>query len=361
MKVTSLKVLHNGALVGKLIDAGDGTIAFHYSPDWLASGFSISPFSLPLEDKTFVCKKQTFGGLYGVFWDTLPDGWGELLIKRALAKNGVDYDRLTPLTKLSIISRNGLGGLTYEPADPVVVTSREMTFDELSYEANLVLNNAGGDLDTIFALGGGSGGARPKAHLDIDGEEWIVKFPCSIDPEDVGIKEFSANEKAKECGININEYRLFPSSICSGYYGAKRFDRAGGKRVHVISLAAILETTHRIPNLDYQHLFQVIRAICPDPEDTYEAFRRACFYVLYGNKDDHSKNFAFVYDEKDNFYRLSPAFDVTRTDYKAEHEMTVNGNGKPTVEDLVALAETFSLSKKRYKEILDKVISVCQE
>ena len=70
---------------------------------------------------------------------------------------------------------------------------------------------------------------------------------------------------------------------------------------------------------------------------------------------------AFVYDEKDNFYRLSPAFDVTRTDYKAEHEMTVNGNGKPTVEDLVALAETFSLSKKRYKEILDKVISVCQE
>ena len=214
MNATALKVLHNGVLVGKLIEADEGVIAFRYSPDWLKSGFAISPFSLPLEDKTFICQKRTFGGLYGVFWDTLPDGWGELLIKRALAKKGVDYDRLTPLTKLSLVASNGLGGLTYEPAERMVTTAKEMSFDELAEEANKVLKNVGGDLDTIFLLGGGSGGARPKAHLDIDGEEWIVKFPCAIDPAGVGKLEFEANEKAKSCGININEHRLFPSAVC---------------------------------------------------------------------------------------------------------------------------------------------------
>ena len=117
------------------------------------------------------------------------------------------------------------------------------------------------DLDKIYNLGGSSGGARPKAHIKIDDEDWIVKFACKIDPPDVGGKEFSANEKAKQCGINVNEYRLFPSGVCSGYFGAKRFDRIGERRVHMISLAAVLETTHKLPNLDYMHLFQVISNI----------------------------------------------------------------------------------------------------
>jgi len=81
-----------------------------------------------------------------------------------------------------------------------------------------------------------------------------------------------------------------------------------------------METSHRIPNLDYTHLLQVIEKICIDKEDLYEAFRRMCFNVFFGNKDDHGKNFAFLYDESLGGYKLSPAYDITKTPDKAEHE-----------------------------------------
>ena len=76
--------------------------------------------------------------------------------------------------------------------------------------------------------------------------------------------------------------------------GVKRFDRKDNKRVHMISLSALLETTHRIPNLDYSHLFQVIENICPDKDDIYEAYRRMCFNVFAHNRDDHLKNFTYL-------------------------------------------------------------------
>ena len=226
MNVTELTVLYNGAIVGKLAEVERGVIAFKYSDFWIKNGFSISPFSLPLDEKIYVTDKTIFDGLYGVFWDTLPDGWGELLVKRTLAKRGINYDRLTPLTKLSIIGDKGLGGLAYEPAT-VTGEEGEATLDELAAEANKVLANSSADLDVLYRYGGASGGARPKAHVNIDGEEWIVKFPCAIDPVDVGVEEYEANETAARCGININDHRLFPSAVCKGYFGAKRFDRDG--------------------------------------------------------------------------------------------------------------------------------------
>ena len=128
--------------------------------------------------------------------------------------------------------------------------------------------------------------------------------------------------------------------------------------MHMISLSSVLETSHRIANLDYMHLFQVISVIGCDKEDLHEAYRRMCFNVLYGNKDDHGKNFAFLYNEKERRYRLSPAYDLTKTPNKAEHEMTVLGNGNPTEKDLNVIAEELHLSRKRCVETIDKVKSL---
>lgn len=211
------------------------------------------------------------------------------------------------------------------------------------------------DLDTIYYLGGSSGGARPKAHIREGKEEWIVKFPCRIDSPESGRKELEMNFAAKRCGIDVNECKLFPSKVCSGYFGAKRFDRQDGKRLHMISLSSVLETTHRVPNLDYMHLFQVISVTCGDMDDLYEAFRRMCFNVFYENKDDHGKNFSFLYDEKRHMYRLSPAYDLTQTPNKPEHEMTVLGNGNPTEKDLIAVSKELNLSQKRCIHILETV------
>ena len=352
-KVKKLTVKYNGETVGYLADLDDG-IAFQYDEKWVKNGFSISPLSLPLSNKIYRSSKATFWGLYGVFHDSLPDGWGELLVRRMLAKQGINADRLSPLTKLTLISGSGLGALTYEPTQIADDETDNFDLDFIASEAEKILDDETDNvnLDEIYRLGGSSGGARPKAHVKIDGESWIIKFPCNYDPKNIGERELQANKLASASGINVSEFKLYPSKLCSGYFGTKRFDRQGEKRVHMISLASLLETTHKVPNLDYMHFFQVVKEICIDKDDLYEAYRRMCFNVLYGNRDDHGKNFAFLYNEQKGGYELSPAYDITPTPNKPEHEMTVLGNGQPTEEDLLKIAKEIKLSLKDCKEII---------
>ncbi len=354
--IKKLTVKYNGKIVGYLAQLNEG-IAFQYDEKWLKNGFNISPFSLPLEDRVFINRKDIFGGLYGVFADCLPDGWGELLVVRMLAKRGINYNRLSPLTKLTLISGQGLGGLTFEPNQGELNYSQTVELDRICREVNDILNDDADSatIDEIYSLGGSSGGARPKAHIKIDGEEWIVKFPCRLDPPDIGEEEYSANLAARRCGLNVNECRLFPSENCSGYFGAKRFDRTPDGRVHMISLSSLLETSHRIPNLDYIHLIKVTQRICADERDCYEAFGRMCFNVFYGNKDDHGKNFAFLFDEKLDSYKLSPFYDITRTSDKAEHEMTAAGSGNPTEKDLLEVARQTALDIEKCRKIIANI------
>jgi len=356
--VRKLLVKYNGRIVGYLAELDGGEFAFQYDDAWIRDGFSISPFSLPLTNQVYINKKTTFKGIYGVFNDSLPDGWGELLVKRMLGKKGVNYDRLTPLTKLSLMSGSGLGALEYEPCQAEDSPLPDYSLDEIAADAKRILDDEDGediDFDKVFQLGGSSGGARPKAHIK-DGEEyWIVKFPCRIDPKDIGKAEYTANAMAKKCGINVNEFKLFKSAVTKGYFGAKRFDRIGEKRIHTVSLSALLETTHRIPNLDYLHLFQVIQNISIDKNDMLEAYRRMCFNVFYGNKDDHGKNHAFIYDDEAGGYRLSPAFDLTKTPHKPEHEMTVKGSGIPTENDLLETAKNIKLPMEECKKIVAEI------
>jgi serine/threonine-protein kinase HipA len=355
--IKKLVIKYSNKIVGYLKELENNKIGFQYDEEWMKNGFSISPFSLPLTNKVYISNSEYFGGLYGVFNDSLPDGWGELLVRRMLAKKGLNFDKLSPLTRLTLISGNGLGGLTYEPSQAIYNENENFNLDTLAKEVQAILDDTTEpiDFDKIFGLGGSSGGARPKAHIKIDNEYWIIKFASTIDPKNIGELEFKANNLAQESGINVNEFKLFPSSIYSGYFGAKRFDRINNKKVHMISLSALLETTHRIPNLDYSHLFQVIQKICVDQEDLYEAYKRMCFNILYQNKDDHGKNFSFLYDEKLKGYKLSPAYDITKTPNKFEHEMTVLGSGNPTEQNLLEFADYMKLSIKKCENIINNI------
>lgn len=80
-------------------------------------------------------------------------------------------------------------------------------------------------MDYLFAKGGSSGGARPKILTKVDGEDWIIKFPSSDDSQDIGKQEYDYAICAKECGLDIEEVRLFPSERTQGYFGTRRFDR----------------------------------------------------------------------------------------------------------------------------------------
>ncbi|MBO6218090.1 MAG: type II toxin-antitoxin system HipA family toxin [Treponema sp.] len=355
-------------LVGTLALYRARLAAFSYSDEWLSSGFSISPFSLPLKKRVFIPEWEPFGGVHGIFNDSLPDGWGRLLVDRLLLREGIPPDSLSVLDRLAIVGRGGMGALTYEPAtflsDSPTLPS---DYDELSAECERILNselseNDKKNLDSIFAAGGSSGGARPKVFAKIDGEDWIVKFPSSVDSKEIGLQEYEYCECARKCGIQVSETRLFPSKKCSGYFGTKRFDRnsLGKGRVLMASASALLETSHRIPNLDYNTLFLLTLKLTKNNADLENLFRLMCFNVFAHNRDDHSKNFSWLYDESLKQWQLSPAYDLTYSNsIGGEHATTVDGEGKnPTIENLLSVAEKNGLKRNHAREIAQNIETI---
>ena len=355
-----LRVKFDGREVGRLRYESK-TSYFAYSREWLGNGFSISPRSLPLEDRLFVGRPDIFDGLLGIFADSLPGGWGMLTAIRALREKGVDYLSLNPLERLSYLGKDGTGALYYEPTecdwDPSPITDP----DQLCQECISLLEGEPLDLDGLFRRAGSTGGARSKMNLHIEGEEWIVKFRERFDPESIGRMEFEYNMAARKCGIEIPECRLLPSKLCDGYFASKRFDRDHGKRVHMISLGGLLEIPRDMPILDYITFLQATRMITGSQTETVKAFRLACFNILAKNFDDHSGNFSFLYLQDEGRFVLSPAYDLTRTPNMSEHHMTCMGNPLPDEKELFMLASKMNIPKAQVKDIVDYVRETVRE
>lgn len=107
-----------------------------------------------------------------------------------------------------------------------------------------------------------------------------------------------------------------------------RTDGAGEtKKIHMLTAAALLELDFEQPSLDYHSLMKLTKILTRNnQEDMQSMFRRMCFNVFAHNRDDHSKNFSFLYDEEKDCWRLSPAYDLTySTTYYGEHTTTVDG------------------------------------
>ena len=343
-QIDRVGVLMGGRQVGTLAMTAMRVLAFQYCPDWLRNGFSISPLSLPLSEEVFIANPDPLDGVFGVFDDSLPDGWGRLLVDRTLKARHIDPRSIGPLARLSIVGSSGMGALEYEPETRLASSSATKDFDSVAEEcAKLLESEYTDDLDALFALGGSSGGARPKILTSVDGEEWIIKFAPSMDPRSIGADEYRIARLADRCGIDIPETRLFPSKRCEGYFGIRRFDRvhdgAGMRRVHMASAGALLETSHRIPNLDYETLMRLTWRMTDSEKDVERLYRLMCFNVFIGNRDDHSKNFSYVYDEGEGAWHLSPAYDLTQNSGAyGEHATTVNGKGRGiSLDDLVSV------------------------
>lgn len=360
-RLNKLDVYYHDRKVGTMALYQNRLAAFAYSDEWLQEGFSISPFSLPLEKRVFVPKIDPFEGLFGVFADSLPDGWGRLLVDRLMRKNGLNPHTVGSLERLAIVGNTGMGALTYRPTIPLESVYNELTLDEIAKECERILQTDTSEkLDYLFAKGGSSGGARPKILPRIDNEDWIIKFPSSEDSKDVGRQEYDYALCAKECGIEMEEVCLFPSEKTQGYFGTKRFDRvAEGEngKVHMISAAAILETSHRIPNLDYDILMKLTLQLTKSMEECEKLYRLMCFNVFAHNRDDHSKNFSYIYRDREKRWILSPAYDLTYSNsIGGEHATTVNGNGvDPGMEDLLSVAKKIGIGMAKAKKTAAKI------
>ena len=257
-----LQVCYEDQTVGTLAMTADHKVAFQYSDEWLETGFSINPFSLPLQKQVFVPVKDHFEGLFGVFADSLPDHWGRLLLDRLLRAHKQNPDELTVLDRLAIVGTSGMGALTYHPEKNFPEEQSSADLDKLAEECQKILNTEYSDkLDELYLLGGTSGGARPK----------IMTRNCD--------------------------------------------------------------------------------------EDVENMFRRMCFNVFAHNRDDHSKNFTYLYEADEDKWHLSPAYDLTYSNtYYGEHTTSVDGNGRnPGRKELLAVGTGAGMKKTRCEEIIDEI------
>ena len=361
----ALQVLFDNRVVGTLALAANHKVVFQYDDSWLEQGFSISPFSLPLENQVFVPTKDYFDGLFGVFADSLPDHWGRLLLKRLLLAHEQNPDKLTVIDRLAIVGKSGMGALTYYPEQSFSEENDNTDLDELAFQCQKILHTEYSDkLDELYRLGGTSGGARPKIMTTINDEDWVIKFSTHVDGENAGKMEYDYSCCARKCGITMSETKLFPSEVCEGYFGIKRFDRisdiSGTKRVHMLTAAALLELDFEQPSLDYHSLMKLTKIITRDNKDDVEnMFRRMCFNVFAHNRDDHSKNFTYLYDESADSWRLSPAYDLTYSNtYYGEHTTTVDGNGRnPGKKELLAVGTMAGMKKELCMDIITEIKS----
>lgn len=289
----------------------------------------------------------------------MPDAWGNLLLNRMLKDNKIKVNTLNILDRLAIIGSSGMGALEYKPSLEINTSIDEINLDKLSNECKKILQSEYSDsLDKLYKLGGSSGGARPKVLLKIDNEEWIVKFDSHFDILNSGKMEYDYYLCARECGINMMESKLFPSKTNLGYFGTKRFDRENGKKIHMISVAALLEIDYVAPSLDYHSLMKLTKILTNNNYDDIEQmFKVMCFNVFAHNRDDHAKNFSFIYNEKERKYRLSPAYDLTYSDtYFGEHTTSIDGNGSnPGPKELLNVGLKAGLEKKKSLEIINNI------
>lgn len=363
-EINNLKVKYHGQTVGILAETKAGKVAFQYDADWQRQGFSLNPLSLPLTDRVYLPKSDVFDGLFGIFADSLPDGWGRLLVDRMLLKKKIAPNTVTAVQRLGIVGSTGMGALEYVPELMQYEEKDLLDFDQISQECEKILREETSEnLDELFQLGGSSGGARPKALVSIEGESWIVKFPSSVDRKSIGEEEYRYMKCAEKCGISVPPVKLFASKLYKGYFGAKRFDRSDKDKVHMATVSGLLETSHRIPNLDYHDLMKLTYILTKDSRQIEEMFKRMCFNVYAHNRDDHSKNFSYLYDEKDKQWKLTPAYDLTySSSIGGEHATCVNGNGKdPNIEDLLAVGKAAGLAGSKSKKIVKEIEEIVYE
>lgn len=274
-------------------------------------------------------------------------------------------DKLTVIDRLAIVGKSGMGALTYYPEQSFSEENDNTDLEELAFQCQKILHTEYSDkLDELYRLGGTSGGARPKIMTTINDENWIIKFSAHVDGENAGKMEYDYSCCARKCGITMSETKLFPSEVCEGYFGIKRFDRisdiSGTKRVHMLTAAALLELDFEQPSLDYHSLMKLTKIITRDNKDDVEnMFRRMCFNVFAHNRDDHSKNFTYLYDESADSWRLSPAYDLTYSNtYYGEHTTTVDGNGRnPGKKELLAVGTMAGMKKELCMDIITEIKS----
>lgn len=350
-------------VVGELVDVGTGP-HFQYAPSFLQGGVELSPIQLALDTRVFPPGPAGLYRLQGLFFDSLPDGWGLKLLHQAMRTAGLDVARSSAVTWLRALGTHAMGALTFHPPVDEMRDSAAAVPD-LSTLADQARAAEADDVEHVLPAlaraGGSSGGARPKvvagwresgaivdafAPLSPGYRHVLIKFAARSEPADAPLVEAAYLSMARLAGLEVTAHRVHALRGHRWALIVDRFDREGDARRHVHSLAGLLSADIRHDFVDYDTLLKVALRLTSDFRVVHAAWLRAAFNVGAFNRDDHARNVAFLM-APDGAWSLAPAYDLTYSEGPGGyHTMAVAGESRsPARADLLRLAASVGLAR----------------
>ncbi|MHC5788929.1 type II toxin-antitoxin system HipA family toxin [Pseudomonas idahonensis] len=366
-----------GSLVSTTALTGRPLIAFEYSEEAQDRGLELSALRLPLKGPRL---RRDFPDhqlwLPGPVYDSLPDGWGMLLMDRLFKRRGLNPAQIGPLERLTYIGTQAMGAMSFEPVAPeLFMAPEEVPLERLAAEVQEVLHGQGGEfLQRLLRMGGSPQGARPKALLYRDPaggrfstaaasglEAWLIKFPGAGEHPEVCAIEAVYAQCLRECAIETSDSEHFELPNGQAAFATRRFDRHKDMRVPMQSLAAFTGADYRAAGaLDYSNFLRATQYCCNDVREKALAFARIVFNVAFNNRDDHPKNFAYLMSSSGQ-WKLAPAYDVTFCEGPGGyHQMDVLGEALHiTRKHLLRLAaQEAELSARDASDIIERICQV---
>lgn len=361
--------------LGQLASNGRQTV-FQYTPEVIQRNIEFSPRYLPLQLDAFTNFPSFLFQLPGLFADSLPDGWGLLLMDRFFKKEfGKNPDQINPLERLTCLGEQTMGAFTYLPISPITMKVKEMSLVEIAEQMEAV--QTGQDvnvLETLVLMGGSPQGARPKAQVYYnalngqmsncpieDGEPWLVKFNAQSENIEVCAIEKFYLDTAELCGLSVPDSKLFYINPNVAAIGMKRFDRLNGVRIPMHSLAGALHANFRVPDCSYELYLRMTRFMTKSEKEVAKAFSYCVFNICMNNRDDHTKNFSYLM-RQDGTWQLSPAYDLTfNSGMNGYHQMDVEGEAyKINRQHLLSLAKNSGLNITNSEVLIDSIVGVAK-
>ena len=373
-------MLDSPQLIGRLYFAslrGKAVYSFEYDNEWIKSGISIDP-ELPLFSGLHYASSND---IFGIFKDSSPDRWGQLLMKRReilLSK----IEKTEPRTLvgidflLGVHDSHRMGGLRFKEneegefmsnnqrlAAPPWTSLRDLEYAVEQYEKNAdeLDERSLKWINQLIAPGSSLGGAHPKADVvDTEGKQWIAKFPDKNDDADIGLWEMVVHQLAIQAGLTVPNGSVTKFGSSYHTYLSQRFDRTeDNHRIHYASAMTLLQQTDGADadtGVSYLDLVSFIKSECADTTaNLEELFRRVLFSVCVSNTDDHLRNHGFLYTESG--WTLSPAFDINANESGTGLKLNIDEvDNSLDIELVMSTSSYYLISDERAEVIKAEVL-----
>lgn len=343
-----------------------GVGTFHYDEAYTArpDALQLDEFSLRFTRAKRGLRETRQGGLFGVFRDASPEGFGLALLEQLRGVTLAD-----PMQRLELSEGDSVGAvevcddvaakLSFEPppSEQLLEVVGQLPAERASSQAAREVKGMKGT---------SLGGERPKLTVLHKGQHWIAKLQDRGDPPHAPLREFVAMRMARRCGINAADVD-FAAVGDREVLLVRRFDRHVADEGQVFR--RLYASAHTVLRLDAQtrgerarsyvaFAYEIQRwcglADVNAAELKRELWRRMAFNAICGNGDDHPRNHGLLYRE--GRWGLSDAFDIAPyITFSGTLAMAItrDGSSLATTENLLKTCENFAYDRAEAAQYID--------